>query len=247
MPEVIRSGNHAAMNKWRLNQAARKTVLHHFDWLRTRNLDDKELQVAKKYIPNHYTALLHNDVLISDDKKPGTTSVTSLDIHDIARSSKTYGIKGYFIVTPLADQQRIVQRLLDFWMSDGVEYNVSRHEAVKQVSVVNKLDEVVAAIESIEGKKPVVIATSAREIGHPQVVSFYDQEKVWSLDRPVLFIFGTGRGLTEERLLASDFLLKPVKAFSDYNHLSVRSAVAVVLDRWLGINEVVCHDSNKLG
>ena len=132
-------------------------------------------------------------------------------------------------------------------MSDGVEYNVSRHEAVKQVSVVNKLDEVVAAIESIEGKKPVVIATSAREIGHPQVVSFYDQEKVWSLDRPVLFIFGTGRGLTEERLLASDFLLKPVKAFSDYNHLSVRSAVAVVLDRWLGINEVVCHDSNKLG
>lgn len=238
VPEVIRSGNHAAMKKWRMHEAARKTVYHHFDWLRTRSLSDEELHIAQKYIPHHYTALLHTDVLISDDKKQGTTSVTSLDIHDIARSSKTYSIKGYFIVTPLLDQQKIVQRLLDFWMSDGIEYNASRHEAVKQVSVVGSLDEVIASIETIEGKKPLVIATSAREINHPQVISFYDQEKVWSLERPVLFIFGTGRGLTQKRLEAADFLLKPVKAFSDYNHLSVRSAVAIVLDRWLGINEV---------
>jgi hypothetical protein len=187
--------------------------------------------------------LLHTDVLISDDKKQGTTSVTSLDIHDIARSSKTYGIKGYFIVTPLLDQQRIVQRLLDFWMSDGVEYNASRHEAVKQVSVASNLDEVIASIEAIEGKKPLVVATSAREINHPQVISFYDQEKVWASERPILFIFGTGRGLTQERLERADFLLKPVKACTGYNHLSVRSAVAIVLDRWLGINEVsLPHD-----
>jgi hypothetical protein len=123
-------------------------------------------------------------------------------------------------------------------MSDGLEYNASRHEAIKQVAVADKLDEVIAAIEAIEGKKPLVIATSARDIEHPQVISFYDQEKVWASGRPVLFIFGTGRGLTHERLLAADYLLKPVKSFSDYNHLSVRSAVAIVLDRWLGINEV---------
>ena len=239
VPEVIRSGNHAAMNAWRLNQAAHKTVIHHFDWLRKHHLDDRQLQLAQDYIPHHYTALLHNDVLISDDKVPGTTSVTSLDIHDIARSSKTYGVKKYFIVTPLFDQQKIVQRLLDFWMSDGIEYNASRHEAVKQVMLANNVQEVVASIEQLEGKKPLVIATSAREIEHPHVISFYDQEKVWSADRPILFIFGTGRGLTEERLLAADFLLKSVKSFSEYNHLSVRSAVAIVLDRWLGINETV--------
>ena len=238
VPEVIRSGNHAAMKKWRMNEAARKTVCHHFDWLRSRNLADDELHLAQKYIPHHYTALMHTDVLISDDKKQGTTSVTSLDIHDIARSSKTYGVKGYFIVTPLLDQQKIVRRLLDFWMSDGIEYNMSRHEAVKQVAVAGSLDEVVATIEAIEGKKPLVIATSAREVAHPQIISFYDQEKVWALERPVLFIFGTGRGLTQERLETADFLLKPVKAFSEYNHLSVRSAVAIILDRWLGINEV---------
>ena len=237
VPDVVRSGNHAALKRWRMNEAACKTVFHHFDWLRMQNLGDEELKAVRKYMPHHYTALMHTDVLISDDKKQGTTSVTSLDIHDIARSSRTYGIKGYFIVTPLIDQQRIVQRLLDFWMSDGIDYNASRHEAIKQVSVVDNLDEVIKAIEVLEGKRPIVIATSAREVEHPRTVSFYDQELVWSLGRPVLFVFGTGRGLTEERLKSSDFLLKPVKSFSDYNHLSVRSAVAIVLDRWLGINE----------
>jgi len=243
VPDVIRSGNHAAMKAWRTEHAAQTTVNLHFDWLRKQVLSHEEMLISQRAIPHHYTALLHTDVLISDDQKPGTTSVTSLDIHDIARSSKTYGINGYFIVTPLADQQKIVKRLLDFWMNDGVEYNASRHEAVKQVSVVSNLEEVIESIEKIEGKKPVVIATSAREMDHPGLISFYDHEKVWSLDRPILFVFGTGRGLTQERIVASDFLLKPVKSFSDYNHLSVRSAVAIVLDRWLGINEKSCkHD-----
>lgn len=246
VPEVIRSGNHAAMAKWRNAKAACNTVVHHFDWIRTRVLEPKDKKIAEKYIPAHYTALLHNDVLIGDDMQQGTTSVTSLDIHDIARSSRTYGIKGYFIVTHLVDQQKIVQRLLDFWMNDGVEYNASRHEAVNRVQLAHNLDEVVAVIERIEGKKPLVIATSARDTEHRNIISFFDQEKVWMLDRPVLFIFGTGRGITQERLAASDFLLKPVKAFSEYNHLSVRSAVAIVLDRWLGINEMVCGDNDKV-
>ncbi len=32
----------------------------------------------------------------------------------------------------------------------------------------------------------------------------------------------------------ADFFLEPIKGPSDYNHLSVRSAVAIVLDRLLG-------------
>lgn len=242
VPEVIRSGNHAAINQWRSQQAARKTVLHHFDWLRTCQLSKHECELAKKNLPHHYTALMHNDVLITDDKNPGTTSVTSMDLHDIARSSKTFGVEHFFVVTHLIDQQKIVQKLLDFWMSTGIDYNISRHEAVKHVSIANNLDEVIAAIEQQEGKKPIVIATSAREIDHPNVISFYDQEQVWALDRPVLIVFGTGRGLTEERLKSADFLLKPILSLTDYNHLSVRSAVAIVLDRWLGINVKKCPE-----
>lgn len=236
VPEVIRSGNHAAMNSWRSEQATKKTVLHNFDWLRKFQLNSNDRQRVLRHVPRHYTALLHNDVLIGDDKTPGTTSVTSIDLHDIARSSRTFGIEHFFVVTHLIDQQKIVQKLLDFWMSSGIEYNFSRHEAVKRVSLAHNLTAVIEEIEKREGKKPVVIATSAREIDHPHVITFYDQEKVWSSERPVLIIFGTGRGLTEGCLKSADFLLKPVESLTNYNHLSVRSAVAIVLDRWLGIN-----------
>lgn len=237
VPDVIRSGNHAAIKEWRDNEAARKTIFSHFDWFRGSPVTDYECTLGARYIPHHYTALLHNDVLISDSKVDGTTSVTSMDIHDIARSSRTYGIEQFFVVTHLIDQQKIVNKLLDFWATEGVDYNPSRHQAVAHVAVKDSLEQVIDAIELKEGKKPLVVATSAREIDHENIITFYDQDKVWRSQRPVLFIFGTGRGLTETRLRKADFLLKPVRSCADYKHLSVRSAVAIVLDRWLGINE----------
>ena len=162
--------------------------------------------------------------------------MTSLDIHDIARSCRTYGIKGYHIVTPLLDQQKIVRTLLDFWQTGGgIEYNASRHEAVKSVSLVGDFKQVVADIEAKEGKKPLVVVTSAREISHSQKITFFDQDQVWRLDRPVLLVFGTGRGLSSDFIEQADFVLVPVEGLTEYNHLSVRSAVAIILDRWLGL------------
>lgn len=237
VPEIIRSGNHAAIEQWRTHQSAKKTVLEHFDWLRSCSTNKEQRAVAREYIPPHYCALLHSDVLIGKEKKEGTTSVTSIDIHDIARSAKTYNLKHFFIVTPLHDQQKIVQKLLDFWQVEGPRYNKKRFDAIKQVQLKGSLDEVCSQIASIEGEAPLVIATSAREMAHDRVISFYDQEKVWSCKKPVLFIFGTGNGLTEEKIKQADFLLRPIDSFSDFNHLSVRSATAIVLDRWLGINE----------
>lgn len=240
VPEVIRSGDHAAMREWRVHEAAKRTVAGHFDWLRASRLNKEERQLVRSIIPSHYCALMHADVLIGDEQVPGTTSVTSIDIHDISRTSSTYGIRQFFIVTPLDDQQKIVRRFLDFWMHEGVTYNAQRHEAVRQASVAPSFDDVIATIEEKEGAKPVVIATSARDIGHSQVINFDDQARVWASGRPVLFIFGTGRGLTEERLAKADFLLKPIKSLTDYNHLSVRSAVSIIFDRWLGIDEKKC-------
>lgn len=236
VPEVLRSGNHAEIKKWRMNEAAKKTVLHHFEWLRCHDLTDKQKELAKKYMPPHYVALMHGDVMISDDKKIGTTSVTSIDIHDIARACKTYDIKNYFIVTPLADQQKIVRTLLDFWQTGvGIDYNPHRHQAVSLVNIQNSLDEAIAAIEEKEKVKPILIATSAREFEHEPLISFFDQGEVWAAQRPVLLIFGTGRGLSEDLLRRCDYLLVPIKGFSEFNHLSVRSAVGIALDRWLGI------------
>lgn len=238
VPLVVRSGNHAALADWRQQTAAQRTVYHHFDWLRSSILEDAEKKLAQRYIPPHYAVLVHSDVHIGNNGEVGTTSVTSLDIHDIARSSKTYGIKNYFLVTPLLDQQRIVNKLLDFWNSDiGIEYNHSRHVAVQAIKVMDTIDQVIEKITVQEGKKPLLMATSARVVGDVELISYYDQAKVWSQDRPVLFIFGTGRGLTKQFLARCDFLLRPLHGFSSYNHLSVRSAAAIIFDRWMGINE----------
>lgn len=237
VPDVVRSGNHAEIAKWRAQQAINRTVMHHFDWARTFQFMPEQKKAVLQAIPSHYVALMHNEVMVTDGNTVGNTSVTSLDIHDIARSARTYGIKNYFIVTQLIDQQKIVRKLLDFWQTgSGVEYNASRHEAVKQVELSESLDAVIAAIEQKEGVKPLLIATSARQSAHQELITFYDQDKVWAHNRPVLLIFGTGKGLAQAVLDRCDYLLVPVEGLTSYNHLSVRSAVAIILDRWLGLN-----------
>jgi tRNA (guanine37-N1)-methyltransferase len=236
VPDVVRSGNHEAIRQWELTQAAHRTIPRHFSWFRTTTITPEERTVVWKQIPNHYVVLLHSDVLIGDNQE-GTTSVTSLDIHDIARSARTYGFKKFFIVTPLVDQQKVVTKLLDFWQNEeGMEYNKNRYEALSQVCLLSTLDEVVSHIEKQEGKQPVLVATSAHERNHEQVVTFFDQEKVWATNRPVLFVLGTGKGLCEKIINRSEFMLKPLTGFMDFNHLSVRSAAAILFDRWLGLN-----------
>ena len=236
VPDVIRSGNHEAIRKWRLKASAKKTVMHHFNWMRSQPMDVEQRELAQKYIPSHYAALMHYEVLAGNGK-PGTTSVTSLDIHDIARSAKSFGIKNYFIVTPLVDQQKIVKKMIDFWNSGiGKEYNRCRFEAVRQVVLKSSLESVIEQIEKQEGKKPVIIVTSAKSCQKDNVITYHDQELVWQLGRPVLILFGTGQGLTEEVIEQADFVLIPVEGFSGYNHLSVRSAAAIIFDKWLGMN-----------
>lgn len=237
VPEIVRSGNHAAIQRWRNQQAARMTVLNHFSWLRQHVVTPQDKQLAAGYIPAHYVALCHSDVLIGQDKVPGTTSVTSIDIHDIARSCKTYGVKQYWLVTPLADQQKIVQRFLDFWESDtGLSYNAQRQKAISLVNLSESINKAIEEIAQQEGKEPLLIATSARDVKHIKEITFFDQATVWQHDRPVLFLLGTGKGLTPEIINRCDYLLCPIEGFTDFNHLSVRSAAAIILDRWLGIH-----------
>ena len=237
VPEIIRSGNHGAVEAWRKEKAIEKTVKSHFYWLASSHLTKEQKASAKKYIPRHYVALMHTDVLIGPEREPGVTSVTTIDIHDIARSSKTYGVESFFIVTPLKDQQKIVHKLLEFWHGDGSTYNKSRHEALASVSVNDSLDGVIHEIQAKEGVRPIVIATSARFVPEAQNITFYEQSRVWADSRPVLILFGTGQGLADSALRKSDFVLLPISGLTEFNHLSVRSAVAIVLDRWLGIHE----------
>ncbi|HLB93634.1 MAG TPA: tRNA (guanosine(37)-N1)-methyltransferase TrmD [Candidatus Babeliales bacterium] len=236
VPAVLRSGNHAAIASWRAEQAAERTVKHNFGWLRSCELSESQKQLAKKYIPPHYVVLMHDQVVLKDSQQVGTSSVTSLDLHDIARSAATYGIKNYYIVTPLVDQQRIVQTLLDFWNgSSGIKHNIHRHIAVSKIKLKNSLEEVLQDIYAQEQVEPVLVSTSAKASYLAQRISYFDQEIVWQRAAPVLLLFGTACGLSSGLLERSDFILGPVMGFSDFNHLSVRSATAIVLDRWLGL------------
>ncbi len=236
VPAVIRSGNHAAMQEWREEQAIERTLLGHFDWLRASRMDEDLRKRVRRKIPSHYAVLMHDQVLVGPENKEGTTSITSIDIHDIARSTRTFGVEQFFLVSSLEDQQKIAQKLLDFWHGDvGIGYNPSRHDALKDVRIIGSLADVIEKIKSKTGQDPLLVVTSARE--WPQkTISYYDQEVVWRSGRPVLFVFGTGRGLSNQVMEQADFVLLPIEGFADFNHLSVRSAVATVLDRWLGIN-----------
>jgi tRNA (guanine37-N1)-methyltransferase len=237
IPEIVQSGNHAAIKKWRTQQALRTTLQRRFDWFASSQPTAEECQQALHTIPHHYVALMHTEVKLKDGTV-GTTSITSIDLHDTARSCATYGIKNFFMVTPLVDQQAIIATFLDFWRSDfGKNYNQSRYHAISKVQPALNFDEVITAITTLEGKAPLVIATSAKEYAHASKIDFTQQGAVWQHDRPVLLLFGTGQGLADALIEKCDYLLTPVSGMTDYNHLSVRSAIAIVLDRWLGLHQ----------
>lgn len=191
--------------------------------------------------PSHgcsvYVALLHHSMR---DKNGAvvTTAVTNLDIHDIARSSRTYGVKSYFLVTPLEEQQEVVKRIMGHWqVGGGRDYNPDRAEAFSRVRIISWFREAVAAVEAVEGQRPDVWMTSAREVPSLKGLSWAQaRQSAAAGGAPKLLVFGTGWGMTEDLLKEGDAVIAPIfpEAETGYNHLSVRSAVAIALDRILG-------------
>ncbi len=177
-----------------------------------------------------YIALLHYPVY----NKRGdivTTAVTNMDIHDISRAAKTYGVKRFFIVTPIEQQKKFVERILYHWQEGhGTTYNPSRKEAFDIVSVTDTLDNTIAALSRDTGKSVRVVVTSASSRGNSMTCEKLGTLMSESRDA-FLILFGTGWGIAADVINCADFLIEPIRGSSDYNHLSVRSAVAVTLDR----------------
>lgn len=165
-----------------------------------------------------------------------TTSVTNLDIHDIARTATTYGAKGYFIVTPIEDQQAIVNRILGHWHSEAsLNWHPDRHQAVSQVKLMPDFNEVKREIEERSGKPPTVVLTSAKP--HEKNVSYAEFRKKMKDQSPLCLVFGTGYGVSDEFNPEVHAVLDPVygpRGQDGYNHLSVRSAAAIICDRLFG-------------
>jgi hypothetical protein len=180
-----------------------------------------------------FVALVHYPV-VDKHGKVVTTSVTNLDVHDIARSSRTYGVSGYYVVTPTPSMQWFVRRVIRFWIQGaGAEYNLTRRDAFALIRLADSLEEAVKDIEHRRGRKPVLVATSARP--GDGTVAFSDlRKRIESGNDDFLLILGTGWGLDSPLFAQTDLRLAPIEPQSDYNHLSVRAALAIMLDRLLG-------------
>ena len=178
---------------------------------------------------NLYVGLVHYPV---SNKKGDiiTSSVTNLDIHDIARSCRSFDVKKYFIITPIEAQHHLVERILHHWMNDNhSSFNPDRKEALRTVQLAHSIDQVNKIIADKEkGEYPLLATTSTR----PERINGDEKQLLEAgIDRrSCLLLFGTGWGLHSSVMDQADFTLAPI-GNRDYNHLSVRGAVAIYLDR----------------
>lgn len=181
---------------------------------------------------NLYIGLVHYPIY-GRREEVVATALTSFDIHDIARCAKTFGAGGFFIITPLESQVELAERLIHHWVEGtGAVYNPTRKEALSLVRVSRTIDEADREISDLWQKKVRRVSTGASP--YPAGIG-YGMFRTLLEDRetPFLLLFGTGWGLTQEVKASSDYVLAPIEGRS-YNHLSVRSAVAIILDRLLG-------------
>jgi hypothetical protein len=84
------------------------------------------------------------------------------------------------------------------------------------------------------GGDPHIVTTAARS-GFPSVSFAHVRAEMHAApERAVLLLFGTGYGLANEVIERATLHLAPVRPGGGYNHLAVRSAVAIILDRLIG-------------
>lgn len=180
-------------------------------------------------------ALIHYPVVNKTGDTIGS-AVTNLDLHDIARAAKTYGVDKYYVVTPYEDQQLLVKEILEHWLNGhGAQYNPARKSALELVAVSESVEDVVKEVTKKRDKKPVILTTSARQSGN--LISFGDCRRQIKSGQPTLLLFGTAHGLEEQIIKMADHTLPPISGTGNYNHLSVRSAVSVMLDRLMGLRD----------
>ena len=184
-----------------------------------------------------YIALAHYPVTNKQGELVAT-AVTNLDIHDLARTARTYGVAGYYIVTPVAQQRSLASRIVSHWREgEGQKYNPIRAKAFELVQVTTSIEDTVKDIQTRSGVRPLTVVTGANLKDNCLT---YEALRQQIADDPgaCLVIFGTGWGLTPDFIESCDVKLPALRCgrpqHDGYNHLSVRAAVAIVLDRLLG-------------
>ena len=128
---------------------------------------------------NVFLALLHYPVY-NKDKEIITSAVTNLDIHDIARSARTYDLEKYYLVTPLKEQIVLIKKIIKHWTEGyGASYNEDRKKALEIVDVKEDLDKdpIAGGLEAIASGFSLRFPEDAENLSHQ--LDVYDALYAW--------------------------------------------------------------------
>jgi hypothetical protein len=180
-----------------------------------------------------FVALVHHPVLDRNGRVI-TSAITSLDLHDIARTCRTYGVRAFYVVHPVPEQREFARTVIDHWrIGYGRALDSRRIEALDLIQVVSDLDAALASAEDAAARRPLVVHTSAREkngVGFAEM-----RQRIAENDAAaILLMLGTGFGLAPAARARADLALEAIRGAGDYNHLSVRAAASIMLDRLCG-------------
>src|SRR5208283_2306685 len=153
-----------------------------------------------------FLALIHHPVLDRNGRIV-TSAITSLDIHDIARSAHTYGVTRAYIVHPIPEQREFAATVIDHWRFDfGRSFDGRRREALETIKIVATLDDAIADASTVSGSRPLIVHTSARTSGGMMTSEL--RRKLEASDAlPAMILFGTGFGMAPSVLDRADIVL----------------------------------------
>lgn len=171
-------------------------------------------------------ALVHYPVLDAKDAIVAST-LTTMDVHDLSRSARTYGCEALYLVHPVEAQRVLADRIVDHWTHGSSAKRIpDRKDALAIVRVVETIEDARRAT----GEDTEVWVTAARALGS-SVAWPAARARLEGDGPPVLLVFGTSWGLAPEVIASASALLAPIVGVGDWNHLSVRAACAIALDR----------------
>jgi hypothetical protein len=174
-------------------------------------------------------ALVHHPVV---DRRGDeiTSTVDHLDVMDGSRLSLTYPLQRLWVVNHVSAQRALVERLIRHG-TQAADRDEARG-AFSKTAWAADLEAVVAEHERELGMRPTLVATSARS--SPRDVGLAAVRERLHGGEPMLLLVGKAWGLAPRLLDAADLRLAPIDAGTGFNHLSVRSAMAILIDRLLG-------------
>jgi hypothetical protein len=178
--------------------------------------------------PQLSIALLHHPVLNRIGEEI-TSTVDHFDVMDGSRLTLTYGVRRFYVVNHVPAQQALVERLIRHGTAgDGREARGEFERTLWAPDLATVVDAEARAL----GRRPSVVVTTAAPSA--AAIGFAALRERLQGDEPMLVLFGKAWGLTPHALESADVRLAPIEAGTGFNHLSVRSAMAIVVDRLLG-------------